>query len=63
MALCMQILTPIPEIINNIPSVWGRITIDDFTERFIMPLEYWSIEDYEKQWREGLDRIKIQDKS
>jgi CdiI N-terminal domain len=63
MNLAMKVINTIPEIINNIPSVWGRITINDFTERFIMPLEYWSIENYEKQWREGLDKIKIQDKS
>lgn len=28
-----------------------------------MPLNWWTIKEYEKQWKEGLERIKSHDKS
>ena len=45
------------------PFCIGKITIDDFWETFEMALNYWSVEDYERQWREGLERIKNYDTS
>jgi hypothetical protein len=39
------------------PSYWGRIKIGDFSERFILPIAWWSCEEYEQQWQEGLERI------
>ena len=35
----------------------GELTIDGFTESFDVPLHYWSRDDYERQWNEGLKRI------
>jgi hypothetical protein len=49
--------------INNLPSCWGEITIGGFREKFVMPLVGWKIEDYEKQWQEGLKRIKTENQS
>lgn len=41
----------------------GQITINDYKEPFLMPLIEWDLEDYRKQWKEGLERIKTQDRS
>ncbi|HVW99300.1 MAG TPA: hypothetical protein VHA52_02505, partial [Candidatus Babeliaceae bacterium] len=46
---------------TNIDCIWGAIKINDFYEAFVIPLEYWGIEDYQKQWKEGLARIKSHD--
>jgi hypothetical protein len=35
----------------------GVIRIGDFQERFRSPLSFWSPQDYERQWREGAERI------
>ncbi|MBA3535847.1 hypothetical protein H0X48_05760 [Candidatus Dependentiae bacterium] len=50
-------------VVEGVPCARGKITIGDFNERFNIALEYWTLEDYKKQWKEGLERIKIQDKS
>lgn len=36
-------------IFYGIPSAIGRITIGDFSERFVMPLDCWTREDYKTQ--------------
>jgi hypothetical protein len=47
----------------------GKITIHQkarkkpYVETFKMALGFWSIEDYQRQWREGLERIKTHDTS
>lgn len=42
----------------------GTISIgEDFSETIMLPLDFWSIRDYERQWREGLERIKTYDTS
>lgn len=35
----------------------GEIVIGDHTESFWAPLWYWSVADYERQWKEGLIRV------
>lgn len=47
--------------IKGISHVLGEIAINDFQERFDIPLDWWSVQDYERQWREGLERIKSHD--
>jgi len=49
--------------IYGLNSCVGEIKIGDFCESFIMPLNWWAIEDYEKQWKEGIERIKYHDSS
>ena len=63
MKLFIKAISNKPEMIDNIPSVWGEITIENFKETFVIPLEYWNIEDYQKQWKEGIERIKKNSKS
>ena len=41
----------------------GRITIGDFMERFWMPFDYWSLDRYKKQWKEGIERLRTHDSS
>lgn len=36
----------------------GVIVIGNFEEHFEASLSYWSIENYQKQWRQALERIK-----
>lgn len=49
--------------IYGLSSCIGEIKIGEFRETFIMPLDWWTIENYEKQWREGIERIKHCDES
>jgi hypothetical protein len=34
----------------------GVIAMGDFQETFIAPLEYWSVEDYQRHWKVALER-------
>ena len=47
----------------EIPCCVGEIQIGEFKETFEMPLEYWTMEGNQLQWRAGLERIKTYDKS
>jgi hypothetical protein len=51
------------EIIDSMPSAWGEIRIGDFREKFVMPVIWWSTDDYRRQWQEGLKRIHINHQS
>jgi hypothetical protein len=44
-------------IIYNLPCYWGMIRINNFSEKFTMPISWWSLQDYKQQWVEGLERI------
>jgi len=39
-------------------SYEGYITIKDFKERFLTSIAGWGIEEYEYQWKMGIERIK-----
>ena len=52
-----------PKKINGILSCTGQITIGKFKETFGMPLNSWSLKDYQQQWKEGLERMKTHDVS
>ncbi len=45
------------------PCCIGEITIGNFKETFHMPIEHWSLKDYQQQWKDGLNRIKNHDRS
>jgi hypothetical protein len=61
--ISIRVISEKIEIIDNLPSFWGKIRIGDFEERFVMPLDWWNTDDYERQWQEGLQRIQVADKS
>lgn len=44
-------------------SYEGHITIGDFKERFLTSVCGWGIEEYEYQWKMGIERIKTHDYS
>lgn len=61
--IVIRVLSKKPEIIDKLPAYWGLLEINDindgrFDESFVMPITWWSREDYEQQWQEGLKRIK-----
>ncbi len=39
------------------PMGRGAIRIGDFDEEFELSLEFWSAEDYERQWRQALEAL------
>ena len=41
----------------------GRIRIGTYKEDFEMALDFWSLDEYRQQWREGLERLKDHDQS
>jgi hypothetical protein len=41
----------------NEPAIRGRITLGDFSEEFVSPLVFWTVDDYRKQWRDAAERI------
>jgi hypothetical protein len=44
--------------INYEPGLaFGEIVLDDFVENFEASLALWSADRYERQWREGVDRL------
>ena len=48
---------------NGFPWSFNKTTINDFWEINLMAEDYWTIADYERQWEEGLARIKTHDTS
>lgn len=63
MDITINVVDRKPKKRQGVLSVLGRLTLHDFEESLYVPLDWWSIEDYENQWKEGLDRIKNHDQS
>lgn len=59
----IEVISKKPKKICGLLSHTGQITINDFQEKFTMPLIDWTVEDYQKQWEEGLERIKTHNQS
>jgi hypothetical protein len=63
----MEIVPDSYEEEGEFSCCFGKITIfqnnclEPFWETFMVALDYWSINDYRQQWREGLERIKTHD--
>jgi|GEM_PF-1344240 len=63
MNLTIKFIDKKPKKFNKILTVCGQLKINEDEENFCSPLDLWSINDYEKQWQEGLERIKTHDQS
>lgn len=64
MKLKMEITPNSEHVRNKVVVCKGKIYIgDDFWETIVPALNDWKIEDYERQWKEGLERIKTHDTS
>lgn len=53
-------------IVNKNPEenhITGKLIINESIEYFDSPLDWWSIEEYELQWQEGLRRLLDHDVS
>lgn len=61
--ISIKVIDHKPRLIKKIPYVVSKITIGNFDETFDMAIKWWTIEDYENQWRVGLERLKSHDKS
>jgi hypothetical protein len=59
----IEVISKKPKKIWGLSSHEGQITIDDFKETFVMPLNSWNLEDYKKQWQEGIARLKTHKRS
>lgn len=59
----IEVISDKPKRIDNELVYIGKITIGDFQEKFHMPLDSWTIDEYKQQWKEGLERIKTHDSS
>lgn len=59
----IEVISKKPVIIDGFKRYRGQISIGDFKENFYMATDNWSITDYQKQWKEGLERIKTHDSS
>ena len=46
-----------PYVDEEGPGLWGETVLGAFSERFIAPTDWWSREDYERQWIEGAERL------
>ncbi len=46
-----------PEIWEGEKICYGQIIMDGDKETFHIPLSYWQVKDYKRQWAEGLKRI------
>lgn len=57
----IEVTSKKPEKIDGLLSHWGRITIGDFSEEFVMPLNSWTLDQYKQQWQNGLEQIKNHD--
>jgi hypothetical protein len=44
---------------NGFYCLLNNIKINDFQETNSMAVDYWTKEDYQRQWEEGLEKIKI----
>ncbi|HEV2916114.1 MAG TPA: hypothetical protein VGW78_00040 [Candidatus Babeliales bacterium] len=52
-----------PLIRNKIKSYRGKIYIGDYWESIFAALGYWKKRDYERQWKEALERLKTHNSS
>lgn len=63
MKVSINVIGDNEKIIWGLPAYLGTITLGDFSETIYVPIQCWNLEDYLKQWRSGLERIKTENKS
>ncbi len=63
MILGIKITDNKSKIIDKQPCYLGEIIIKDFWEILEIPVDYWTLDDYKRQWKEGIERLKTHDQS
>ena len=64
MNIKMEMVPDTYQVEDDFPFCFSKITIHEknqpevFWETAMTALDYWTVGDYERQWREGLERIK-----
>lgn len=61
--ISIQITTALRKHRDGSPYYKGQINIGDYKETLCIDVDYWALEDYKQQWKEGLERIKTYDAS
>ena len=41
----------------------AEITIGSYSESLMILVDYWTLDDYKRQWKEGIERLKTHDQS
>jgi hypothetical protein len=59
MKISIEMIKKYPKRKGYVDEYKGRINIGDFSESIYPALDLWNKEDYEKQWKEGLERLTI----
>ena len=59
----LQVTIRNSKIIHEMMSVQGIMQLGSTSTDLVMPIAHWSTNDYERQWLEGIARIKKSDKS
>lgn len=54
----IMVLTDTPEKYEGVPFHVVLLTLGDYEEYIDIPLNYWDIKAYKKQWHEGIERLK-----
>jgi len=63
MALYIKTIRKVTKRKKSVDMYIGKIVIGDFTETIHIPINFWTIDEYKKQWAEGLARIETHDSS
>jgi hypothetical protein len=61
MNFSIRITNSKPKKIWGQSSLEGQIQFGDYSEGFDLPLVWWTREDYERQWKNALERFKTED--
>ena len=59
----MRVMDEKPKKRNGVFVIDGELQINDFMEHLYIPLDWWSLSDYLKQWQEGFNYLEHHDRS
>lgn len=59
----IKVISKKPKKVYGLFSYRGKITIGNFSEKFVMPINDWSLNKYKQQWEEGFERLKTHESS
>lgn len=63
MNLSIEVIQEYAVIEDVFEGAIGRITIGDHWETLHLPVDYWSVADYKRQWQEAIKRLRFHDRS
>lgn len=58
MDISIKVINDKPFVYNGLKYCKGEISIGNRKEQFDIPIEWWKVAQYKRQWQEGLERIK-----